>query len=107
MKQGFQMADKPRGLLRGPKFNGKHSTLIAPAYAMVELLRDDSRVTKIVIGIIKPRKGNGVGLKAVSIEAGLRIMVSGPSSIQQFYAYTADPEGVKAALEELFAVGGA
>lgn len=96
------MADKPRGLLRGPKFNGKHTTLIAPAYALVELLRDDSRVTKIVIGIIKPRRGSGVSLKAVPIEAGLRINVSGPSSIQQFYAYTSDPEGVKLALEKLF-----
>jgi hypothetical protein len=96
------MADKPKGLLRGPKFNGKHSTLIAPAYPVVELLRDDDRVTKIVIGVIKPRKGNGTSLKAVTIEAGLRLMVAGPSSVQQFYAYTSDPEGVKTALEQLF-----
>ena len=100
------MADKPRGLLRGPKFNGKHSTLIAPAQAAVELLRDDDRVTKIVIGIIKPRRGSGISLKAVPIEAGLRLMIAGPSSVQQFYAYTADPEGVKTALEALFAGGG-
>jgi hypothetical protein len=96
------MSDKPRGLLRGPKFNGKHSTVIAPAFSVIELLRDDSRVTKIVIGVIKPRKGNGTGIKAVPIEAGLRLMVSGPSSVQQFYAYTAEQEGVKAALEALF-----
>jgi len=101
------MADKPRGLLRGPKFNGKHTTLIAPAHAVVELLRDDSRVTKIVIGIIKPRRGNGQGIKVVTIEAGLRLMVSGPSSVQQFYAYTADPDGVKSALEQLFGGQGA
>ncbi|MDB5082227.1 MAG: hypothetical protein JWP00_4151 [Chloroflexi bacterium] len=98
------MADKPRGLLRGPKFNGKHTTLIAPAFQVIELLRDDSRVTKIVIGVIKPRKGSGVSLKAVTIEAGLRLMVSGPSSVQQFYAYTSEPEAVKIELEKLFAV---
>jgi hypothetical protein len=96
------MADKPRGLLRGPKFNGKHTTLIDAAYPVVELLRDDSRVTKIVIGVIKPRRGNGQSIKAVTIEAGLRLMVSGPSSVQQFYAYTIDPEGVKVTLEQLF-----
>ncbi|NWJ44460.1 MAG: hypothetical protein HXX08_01140 [Chloroflexi bacterium] len=95
------MSDKPRGLLRGAKFNGKHSTVIAPAFPVIELLRDDSRVTKIVIGVIKPRKGNGIGLKATTIDAGLRIMVSGPSSVQQFYAYTAEPEGVTTALEQL------
>lgn len=96
------MADKPRGLLRGPKFNGKHTTLIAPAFPMVEMLRDDDRVTKIVIGVIKPRKGGGVSLKAVTIEAGLRLTVSGPSSVQQFYAYTSEPEEVKSALARLY-----
>jgi hypothetical protein len=96
------MADKPRGLLRGPKFNGKHTTLIAPAFPMVEMLRDDDRVTKIVIGVIKPRKGSGVSLKAVTIEAGLRLTVSGPSSVQQFYAYTSEPEAVKEVLERLY-----
>ncbi len=96
------MADKPRGLLRGPKFNGKHTTLIAPAFAMVEMLRDDDRVTKIVIGVIKPRKGGGISLKAVTIEAGLRLTVSGPSSVQQFFAYTSEPEAVKLALESLY-----
>lgn len=96
------MADKPRGLLRGPKFNGKHTTMIAPAFPMVEMLRDDDRVTKIVIGVIKPRKGSGVSLKAVTIEAGLRLTISGPSSVQQFYAYTSEPEAVKEALERLF-----
>lgn len=96
------MADKPRGLLRGPKFNGKHTTLIAPAFAMVEMLRDDDRVTKIVIGVIKPRKGSGISLKAVPIEAGLRLMVTGPSSVQQFYAYTSEPEAVKSDLERLY-----
>ncbi len=96
------MGDNPRGLLRGPKFNGKHTTLIAPAQVVVELLRDDSRVTKIVIGIIKPRRGGGQSIKAVSVEAGLRLTVSGPSSVQQFYAYTSDPEGVKLTLEQLF-----
>jgi hypothetical protein len=99
------MADKPRGLLRGPKFNGKHTTVITPAYPVVELLRDDSRVSKIVIGIISSRRGSGISLKAVTIEAGLRITVSGPSSVQQFYAYTADPERVKTALDGLFATG--
>ncbi|HEX2915693.1 MAG TPA: DUF2103 domain-containing protein [Chloroflexia bacterium] len=97
------MADKPRGLLRGPKFNGKHSTVIAPAYPAIEFLREDNRVTKIVIGVIKPRKGSGINLKVVTIEAGLRIVVAGPSSVQQFYAYTSQPEEVKSELEALFA----
>ncbi len=76
--------------------------MIAPAEAVVKLLREDGRVTKIVIGIIKPRKGSGgFSLKAVPIEAGLRITVNGPSSVQQFYAYTSDPEGVITSLQTL------
>src|SRR3712207_9047145 len=52
------MADKTRGLLRGPKFNGRHTTLIDAAVPVVMQLRDDPRVTKIIIGVIKSRRGN-------------------------------------------------
>ena len=94
------MGTNPRGLLRGPKFNGKHTTLIVPAQTLVELLREDDRVTKIVIGVIKQRKAGNFSLKAVIIEAGLRLQITGPSSVQQLFAYTADPEAVKADLEK-------
>ena len=92
------MADKTRGLLKGPKFNGRHTTLIAAAIPVVERLRDDPRVTKIVIGVITSRRGKTTSIKAQPIDAGLRITVAAPRNVQELYAYTNDPEGVKAML---------
>lgn len=89
------MADKTRGLLKGPKFNGRHTTLIAAAIPIVELLRDDPRVTKIVIGVITSRRGKTTAIKAQPIDAGLRITVAAPRNVQELYAYTSDPDGVR------------
>jgi hypothetical protein len=88
-----------KGLLKGPKFNGKHTTLIAAAQRVVELLRDDPRVTKIVIGVISSRRGRTTSVKAVPINAGLRVTVVSPQNVQELFAYTDDIAGVKATLE--------
>lgn len=95
------MADTRRGLLKGPKFNGKHTTLIAAAERVVVALRDDPRVTKIIIGVITSRRGRTTSVKAVPINAGLRVTVVSPQNVQELFAYTDDIEGVKATLEGL------
>src|SRR4028118_1373445 len=92
------MADKTRGLLKGPKFNGRHTTLIAAAIPVVELLRDDPRVTKIVIGVITSRRGKTTNIKVQPIDAGVRITVAAPRNVQELYAYTNDPEGVRSSI---------
>jgi hypothetical protein len=89
------MADKMRGLLRGPKFNGRHTTLIDAAVPVVAQLRDDPRITKIIIGVIKSRRGNTTTLKATPIPAGLRITISAPRYVQELFAYTSEPEAVR------------
>ena len=45
-----------RGLLKGPKFNGRHSTVIPDAIPAVEAARDCPWVTKIALGVITPLK---------------------------------------------------
>lgn len=90
------MGEKNRGLLKGPKFNGRHTTLIAAAIPIVERLRDDPRVTKIVIGVITSRRGKTTNVKAQPIDAGLRITIAAPRNVQELYAYTSDAEGVRA-----------
>lgn len=89
------MADKTRGLLKGPKFNGRHTTLIAAAVPVVERLRDDPRVTKIIIGVITSRHGKTTAIKARAIDAGLKITIASPRNVQELYAYTSDPDGVR------------
>ena len=93
------MAETRRGLLRGPKFNGKHTTLIAAAERVVVALRDDPRVTKIIIGVITSRRGRTTSVKAVPITAGLRVTVVSPQNVQELFVYTSDVPGVKAMLQ--------
>lgn len=95
------MGNKTRGLISGPKFNGKHTTLVAAAETVVKVLRDDARVTKIIIGIIKTKRGGGYSLKATEIMAGLRVVVSTPTNIQELFAYTGEAAAVRDTLEKL------
>jgi hypothetical protein len=95
------MGTTQKGLLKGPKFNGKHTTLIAAAQRAVVALRDDPRVTKIVIGMITSRRGRTTTIKAVPINAGLRVTVVSPQNVQELYVYTEDVPGVQQMLEDL------
>ena len=95
------MGNKTRGLISGPKFNGKHTTLTAAAEKVVKLWRADPRVTKIIIGIIKTKRGGNYVIKATEIQAGLRVLVSSPTNVQELFAYTDDSAAVKHALESL------
>lgn len=88
------MGEKTRGLLRGPKFNGRHTTLIDAAIPVVEQLRDDERVTKIIIGMITSRRGKTTTIKAVPVSAGLRLTIAAPRNVQELYVYTTEPDGV-------------
>jgi hypothetical protein len=46
----------PKGLLKGSKFNGKHTTVIEAAIGVVKAANESPYVSKIVIGIITPTK---------------------------------------------------
>lgn len=95
------MGTKQKGLLRGPKFNGKHTTLITAAERIVAQLRDDPRVTKIVIGVITSRRGRTTTVKAVPIKAGLQVTVVSPQNVQELFIYCDDVPGVQATLEAM------
>ncbi len=93
------MGATERGLLKGPKFNGKHTTLIAAAERVVRLVRDDPRVTKIVIGIITSRRGHTTTIKAVPITAGLRVTIIAPHNVQELFLYTTHISAIQAMVE--------
>ncbi len=101
MLDGEGMGTTQKGLLKGPKFNGKHTTLIAAAERVVARLRDDPRVTKIVIGVITSRRGRTTTIKAVPIKAGLQVTVVTPQNVQEMYIYTGDVPGIQAVIEEM------
>jgi hypothetical protein len=83
-----------KGLLRGPKFNGRHSTVIPSAIPAVEAARDSEHVTKIALGVITPIKAGKEHLKFSEVSGGLKMQVRGVNAIQVFWLYTKKPQDV-------------
>ena len=92
--KGREMAK--RGLLGGPKFNMRHSTIIEAALPFVEMLKASPAVKKISLGIIKPvssgqsRKGGSYQIKALILPTAVRFSFRGGSSVQQFHVFGTD-----------------
>jgi hypothetical protein len=83
-----------KGLLRGTKFNGRHSTVIPSAIPVVEAARDCPHVTKIALGVITPIRPAEERLKFTLVSGGLKMQVRGTHAVQIFWLYTIRPEDV-------------
>jgi hypothetical protein len=83
-----------KGLLKGPKFNGRHSTVISSAVPAVEAARDSEHVTKIALGVITPIRSGAEHLKFIPVSGGLKMRVRGTNALQVFWLYTTRPEAV-------------
>ena len=81
-----------KGLLKGPKFNGRHSTVIPSAIPAVEAARDCPQVTKIGLGVITPLKAGAEHIKFTPVSGGLKMQVRGTHAVQVFWLYTTRPE---------------
>lgn len=88
-----------KGLLRGPKFNGRHSTVIPSAIPAVEAARDSAHVTKIALGVITPIKTGKELLKFSEVSGGLKMQVRGVHAIQVFWLYTTRPDDAIAEIQ--------
>ena len=86
------MAEK--GLLKGAKFNGKHSTVIASAIPAVEAAKGSPHVTKIALGVITPSKSAEERLKFTKASGALKMQVRGTHAVQVFWVYTNRPDEV-------------
>jgi hypothetical protein len=87
-----------RGLLKGAKFNGRHSTVIPSAIPAVEAARDCPLVSKIALGVITPIRAAEEHLKFTPVSGGLKMQVRGTHAVQVFWLYTTRPED---AIEEI------
>jgi hypothetical protein len=81
-----------RGLLKGAKFNGRHSTVIPDAIPAVEAARDCPYITKIALGVITPLKSGPEHLKFMPVSGGLKMQVRGNAAVQIFWLYTTQPQ---------------
>jgi hypothetical protein len=83
-----------KGLLRGPKFNRRHSTVIPSAIPAVEAARDCPHVSKIALGVITPVRAAEEHLKFMPVSGGLKMQVRGTHAVQIFWLYTNRPDDV-------------
>ena len=83
-----------KGLLKGSKFNGRHSTVIPSAIPAVEAAKNCPLVTKIGLGVITPTRAGPEHLKFTQVSGGLKMQVRGTHAIQLFWVYTIRPEDV-------------
>jgi|SRR5882762_1334649 len=90
----------PKGLLKGSKLTRSHTTVIESAIPAVSAAKESPRVSKIVIGVIKPTKTGQPHIKFTPIQAGLRMQVRGNSAVQIFFVYTDRPDEVMREITE-------
>jgi hypothetical protein len=83
-----------KGLLKGSKFNGRHSTVIPSAIAAVEAAKTSAHVTKIALGLITPVRAGEEHLKFTDTGGGLKMQVRGTHAVQVFWIYTTHPNEV-------------
>ena len=83
-----------KGLLKGSKFNGRHSTVIPDAIAAVEAARDCPHVSKIALGVITPLRAGKPHLKFNPVSGGLKMQVRGTHAVQIIWLYTTRPGDV-------------
>jgi hypothetical protein len=83
-----------KGLLKGSKFNGRHSTVIPSAIPAVEAARECQHVTKIALGVITPIRAAQEHLKFTPVSGGLKMQVRGTHAVQVFWLYTTRLEDV-------------
>jgi hypothetical protein len=83
-----------RGLLKGSKFNGRHSTVIPSAVPAVEAARDCEHVTKIALGVITPIRPGSEHLKFTPASGCLKMQIRGTNAVQTFWVYTTRPDEV-------------
>jgi len=89
-----------KGLLKGSKFNGRHSTVIPSAIPAVEAARDCPHITKIALGVITPIRSGEEHLKLSHSTGGLKMQVRGTHAVQVFWLYTTNPEAAIAEITE-------
>jgi hypothetical protein len=83
-----------KGLLKGSKFNGRHSTVIPSAIPAVEAAKACAHVTKIGLGVITPIRAAQEHLKFTPVSGGLKMQVRGTHAVQVFWIYTNRPDDV-------------
>lgn len=90
------MSQHVKGLLKGPKFSGNHSTVIPCAIPAIEAAKESLHVSKIGLGVITPVRPAKAHIKFTQVSGGLKMQVRGTNAVQIFWLYTTEPDVVVA-----------
>lgn len=86
------MGNHIKGLLKGEKFNGRHSTVIPDAIIVVEAAKVCQYISKISLGLISPVRPSQPRLKFTPVSGGLKTQVRGSNAVQIIWLYTTEPD---------------
>ena len=89
-------------LLRGAKFNHRHSTVITEAVHILQVAKALPEVSKIVLSVVTPTGSGEPRLKFSPVSAGLKMQVRGRTAVQIFYVYSNNPAETQGKLEVMW-----
>ena len=88
-----------KGILKGPKFNGRHSTYIDTALPLITAASAQPEVSKVILGPIENTHAHGSHFRIRPQASGaLKLLVSGGGASQTIYVYTTEATATTAAL---------
>jgi len=92
-----------KGVLKGPKFNGRHTTYIDAAEPLIVAARDLDCITKITIGPIENTHAHGSHFRIRPQPSGaLKLLISGGGASQTLYIHVTDVAMATAALQQVW-----
>ena len=92
------------GLHRGgKKISKSHTTVIDAALGIIDVCSKVKEIEKIALGTIKQIGVGTPRIKFQDLSGGLKMIIRGRVTMQDFYLYTKSPEQVKTILTEKFA----
>lgn len=89
-----------KGLLSGPKFNRRHTSVTPDAELFVRAAKERPEVSKVVLGPILKSRGSDLRVTYRVIPAGLNLKVRGHGQAQQLFVFTPTPHETGRAIVE-------
>lgn len=74
-------------LLKGSKFNARHSTIIDEAVPLLQHLKKQPFVKKIALGCIKPNTASTTRIKFTRDKYAIKLQVYGSAAVQLFHVF--------------------
>ncbi len=90
------------GLLKGRKFNGRHTTVIDPAVPLVSWAKSADVVKKVSLGKIVSVRTGPLRTTVQLLPAGVRVKVRGATTQQELMLYSDTPQLLELAMHMRF-----